>query len=144
LSSFAARLNREGLIDGTKYAIHCLCVAFEEENATEEDANNNISVASEWIIRSGLQLYLEARNTVPQMQMTEFLYNYNSSSICLEHWQFWKLRFSEVMDKVDEEAAKMAQRAIDRMEWIEKNIGKRRDLDLYTGDRPLKSRKTAV
>jgi hypothetical protein len=48
------------------------------------------------------------------------------------------------MDEVDEEAAKMAQQAIDRMEWIEKNIGKRRGLDLYTSDRPVKSRKTTV
>ena len=81
-------------------------------------------MASEWIIRSGLQLYLKSRNTVlldeTQMQMAESLYG-GPSGLCLKRWQFWKERFSKVMDEVDEEAAKLAQRAIDRMGWIEKN-----------------------
>jgi len=136
LNSFAARLTGEGVMEGTHLALYRLRMALEEENVTREDANSNISVASVWIIRSGLRLYLKSRNTVlsekPRMQETGSLYG-GPSDLCPERWQF------EVMDEVDEEVAKMAQQAIDRMEFIEKNFGKQRDLDLYTGDRPLKS-----
>jgi hypothetical protein len=147
LNSFAARLTGEGVLEGIHLALYQLRIALEEENVTREDANSNISVASVWIIRSGLRLYLKSRNTVlpekPRMQETGSLYG-GPSGLCPERWQFWKLRFSKVMDEVDEEVAKMVRQAIDRMEFIEKNFGKRRDLDLYTVDRPLKSRKTAV
>ncbi|KAN0076507.1 hypothetical protein V8E54_006649 [Elaphomyces granulatus] len=39
---------------------------------------------------------------------------------CLDRWQFWKSRFSEVKDEVDEEVAEMAQRAADAMETLER------------------------
>ena len=127
LNSFAARLSREGMFDGTNFALHNLRTALEEETVCWENPNSNVSVASEWIIKNGLQLYFKSQNTVlldePQMQMTESLYD-GPSGLCLKRWQFWKERFSEVMDEVDEEAAKMAQRAIDQMEWIEKNFEK--------------------
>ena len=55
---------------------------------------------------------------------------------CRERWEFWKFRFSEIQGQVDE-VAKMAQRAVDEMETVEKGI-KKRHLDLYT-DRASKS-----
>jgi hypothetical protein len=57
LNSFAARLNREGLIEGDMYALYELCAALEGENAAERITYRNISVAtaSKWIIRSGMQ-----------------------------------------------------------------------------------------
>ena len=42
--------------------------------------------------------------------------------LCLsrERWEFWKLDFPEVMDEVDEAAAKMALEAVSAMQRIEK------------------------
>ncbi|KAN0069375.1 hypothetical protein V8E54_012390 [Elaphomyces granulatus] len=46
LNSFAARLNREGLIEGDMYALYELCAALEGENAAERITYRNISVAT--------------------------------------------------------------------------------------------------
>lgn len=42
------------------------------------------------------------------------IYNGEFAGHCLERWQFWKLRFSEVKDGVDEEVAKMVQQVVER------------------------------
>jgi hypothetical protein len=76
-----------------KFAFYLLRIALEEENTTRENNANSIivSVASEWIIRSGLQLYLESRNTerlaTPWMKVTGALYG-GPSNLCPERWQF--------------------------------------------------------
>lgn len=40
-------------------------------------------------------------------------------------WQFWKQRFSEVKDEVDEVTGKMAVEAVSEMEKIEKGMEQR-------------------
>jgi Protein of unknown function (DUF3632) len=87
--------------------------ALEHENATKEIANWKISVASQWIIISGMQLYSEALKSRATVWIPCGEYNlFKGWTHCLERWQFWKLRFSEVKDGVDEEVAKMVQQAL--------------------------------
>ncbi|KAN0068825.1 Protein of unknown function (DUF3632) domain containing protein [Elaphomyces granulatus] len=124
LNSFTARLKREGLIHGTRFAMAQLRNALEEENTVREVANCNISVASQWIIRSGVELYREARDggslsDEPMMKLAGPLYN-REPGLCPERWLFWKSRFSMVMNEVDEEVAKMTQQAVGEMERAEK------------------------
>jgi Protein of unknown function (DUF3632) len=128
------------------------CDALEIENTVREVANCHVSVASEWIIRSGIELYREARNggplndlDEPYMKRAGPLYK-GQLGLCLDRWLFWKSRFSKITDEVDEGVAKMAQQAVGEMERIEKVLGKRA-LDLDTGEmyyHLLKSRRTAV
>jgi Protein of unknown function (DUF3632) len=124
-----ARLTSAGLTNHASYiTIWELRHALEDESAAKEIANCNVSVASEWIIRNGMQLYSKALNPEPldeyekRVTMGGSLYN-GEVGLCRERWQFWKLRFSEVKDEVDEEVAKMAQQAINAMETIEKAMG---------------------
>jgi Protein of unknown function (DUF3632) len=150
LNSFAARLKREDLIYGTYFAICRLRGALEEENPVREVANSEISVASEWIIRSGIELYREARNGVTQddesIMRSGPLYK-GQLGLCPERWLFWKSRLSNVStDEVDEEVVKMAQQAVGEMERVEK-VMKKRAMDLSTGEihhrLSKKSRRTA-
>jgi hypothetical protein len=65
-------MTREGLLRRPQfYAIQELRTALEHENATKEIANRQISVASQWIIISGMQLYREALKAEP---LNEFGY----------------------------------------------------------------------
>jgi hypothetical protein len=50
-------MTRERLNDLSIFAIWELRAAFEEENSSKAIANCNVSVASEWIVTSGKQLY---------------------------------------------------------------------------------------
>jgi Protein of unknown function (DUF3632) len=122
-----ARLTSAGLTNNRSYiAIWELRGALEDESAAKEIANCNVSVASEWIIRNGMQLYSKALNPEPleEKRVTRGGPSYNGEvGLCRERWQFWKLRFSKVKDEVDEEVAKMAQQAINAMEAIEKAMG---------------------
>jgi hypothetical protein len=98
-----ARLKREDLIRGTIFAMRGLHDALENENTVRDVANCNISVASEWLVRTGMQ-YREARNGEPMlrddpsMKTTGPLYN-GKPGRCLERWLFWKSRFSRVADE---------------------------------------------
>ncbi|KAN0070354.1 Protein of unknown function (DUF3632) domain containing protein [Elaphomyces granulatus] len=150
LNSFAARLKREDLIYGTYFAIYRLRDAVEQENAVREVANCKISVACEWIIRSGIELYREALNGVTQDDEPVIrsgpLYK-GQLGLCPERWLFWKSRLSNVStDEVDEEVVKMAQQAVGEMERVEK-VMKKRAMDLSTGEihhrLSKKSRRTA-
>jgi uncharacterized protein DUF3632 len=129
--SFLARLANEGLITGSHIAIYQLRRALEEAHTVREIANCEISVACEWIIRSGMMLYCKARNAEPlnkdeaRMMKAGSLYD-GKIGHCLERWQFWKSRFSVVKDEVDEEVAEMAQRAVDAMETLERDMGTRK------------------
>jgi uncharacterized protein DUF3632 len=135
LNSFAARLNREGLVDATCLALFELLNALEEKNPVREAASCNISTASEWVIRSGVKLYSEARNEGPHKDETWLTRRGPLYDGKTEHWQFWMLRFSEVEGEVDEEAAKRAQQAVGAMKKVEKVIKKlKRDLDLSTDE----------
>ena len=62
LNSFTARMTSEG---GSILGLWVIRFALEEENAAGAIANSNISVASEWIIRSGIQLYSEVLHAGP-------------------------------------------------------------------------------
>jgi hypothetical protein len=91
----------------------------EQENTVREVANCDISVASQWVIRSGTELYREGlaggplNNDEPGMKVT----GYNGKpGLCLERWQIWKSQFSKVKYEVDEEVAKMVHQAIIEME----------------------------
>lgn len=149
LNSFTARLHNESLlVDATLLAMYELCTALEEEHPAREVANCKISVASEWIIQSGMKLYSEAplHKDERWMNRTGPLYD-GEAGISRERWQFWKLRFSEVQNKVDKDVAEMAQKAVCAMEKAEKVMRKlKRDLDLSTADethRPFKSPRVA-
>jgi hypothetical protein len=137
LNSFVARLKREDLIYGTYFAIWQLRDAVEEENPVREVANCKISVACEWIIRSGIELYREALNGVTQgdesVMSSGPLYK-GQLGLCPERWLFWKSRLSNVsMDEVDEEVVKMAQQAVGEMERVER-VMKKHAMDLSTGE----------
>jgi len=135
LNSFTARMTSEGLIDGSILGLWVIRFALEEENAAGANANSNISVASEWIIRSGIQLYSEVLHAGPldacqaRTTMGGSLYD-GEAGFCRERWEFWKLRLSMVnKNDVDEDVAKMAHQAVSAMEDIENIMGKR-DMDL--------------
>jgi uncharacterized protein DUF3632 len=119
-----ARITNEGLTPGCTLGLWELRLGLEE-NATKATANCNVSVASEWIIRSGIRLYSEALNpmSLDEHEMRSErggpLYN-GQVGHCRERWQFWKFRFSKVKDEVDEDVAQMIQQAVDEMERIEK------------------------
>jgi len=137
LNSFTARITSEGLIDGSILGLWEIREALEEENSTKAIANCNISVASEWIIRSGTKLYSEVLNAAPldeseaRATMGGDLYK-GQAGFCQERWDFWKFRLSMVnKDDVDEDAAKMAQQTVKTMTGIEKAMEKR-DMDLFT------------
>jgi Protein of unknown function (DUF3632) len=138
LNSFVAHLKREDLIHGTIFAVSELREALEDKNTVREVANYNIAVASEWIVRTGMQLYKEARNGEPlldddpSMKITGPLYE-GKPGLCLERWLFWKSQFSRVTDEVDEEVAQMAQQAAGEMERVEK-VMRKRAMDLSTGE----------
>jgi hypothetical protein len=111
--------------------------ALEQENTVREVANCHVSVASEWIIRSGMELYREARNGMPLndepcMKRAGPLYK-GQLGLCPDRWLFWKSRFSKIMDEADEEVAKMAQQTVGEMERIEK-VMRKRAMDLDTGE----------
>ncbi|KAN0070846.1 Protein of unknown function (DUF3632) domain containing protein [Elaphomyces granulatus] len=120
LNSFTARLHNESLVDATLLAMYELRTALEEEHPAREVADCKISVASEWIIKSGMKLYSEAplHKDERWMNPTGPLYD-GEAGISRERWQFWKLRFSEVKDKVDKDVAEMAQNAVCAMEKVE-------------------------
>jgi uncharacterized protein DUF3632 len=134
LNSFIARATKEGLTDASLFAIWELSAALEEVNVSKAVANCNVSVASEWIIRCGTRLYAKGHNAWPLIGCRKRitgggpLYK-GEVGLCRERWEFWKLRFSEVKDEVDEDAAKMAEQAISAMAEVEKLMGKR-DMNL--------------
>jgi hypothetical protein len=118
-------------------AVSLIREALEEESTAKEVANCDISVASQWIIRSGMELYREALaggplNDEPGMKATGHLYG-GKPGLCPERWQFWKSRFSKVKHEVDKEVAKMVQQAIIEMERAEKVV-KKRAMDLNIGE----------
>jgi hypothetical protein len=82
----------------------------------------NVSAASGWIIRCGRQLYEELldEQLLPAEIWEVTCGSLYHACISRERWEFWKLGFSEVMDEVDEAAAKMALEAVSAMERIEK------------------------
>jgi Protein of unknown function (DUF3632) len=134
---FRAHLKKEGLMHGTLLATSQLHDALEKEITVKEVANCDISVASQWMIKSGLELHREARdggplNDDPVMKRTGPLYK-GKPGLCLERWLFWKSRFSEVTDEVDDEVAKMAQQAVGEMEKA-KNVMRKHAMDLYTSE----------
>ncbi|KAN0086969.1 Protein of unknown function (DUF3632) domain containing protein [Elaphomyces granulatus] len=130
LNSFTARMTSEGLIDGSILGLWVIRFALEEENAAGVIANSNISVASEWIIRSGIQLYSEVLHAGPldacqRTTMGGSLYD-GEVGFCRERWEFWKLRLSMGnTDDMDEDVAKMVQQALRTMGETEKVMGKR-------------------
>ena len=65
LNSFTARIINEGLIDGSIFGLWEIRRPLEEENAAKAIANCRVSVASEWMIRSGTQLYSKVLNAGP-------------------------------------------------------------------------------
>jgi hypothetical protein len=145
LNSFTARLHNESLVDATNLAMYELRTALEEEHPAREVANCKISVASEWIIKSGMKLYSEAplHKDERWMNPTGPLYD-GEAGISRERWQFWKLRFSEVQNKVDKDVAEMAVCAMEKAEKVMRKL--KRDLDLSTADethRPSKSPRVA-
>jgi hypothetical protein len=129
-----ARMTSEGLVDGSLFALWEIREALEEEIGSKAAANCYISVASEWVITSGKQLYNEVLKAEPQderqarIMQGGSLYN-GEPGFCQKRWQFWKLRFSQLKDEVDKDVAEIAQQAICVMEVIEKRKRKR-DLDL--------------
>jgi hypothetical protein len=64
LHSFAVELNGSALVDTTIFALYTIRNALEEENPVRELANCHISLASAWIIRSGMRFYREVLNPV--------------------------------------------------------------------------------
>jgi hypothetical protein len=66
-----------------------------------------------------MTLYIEALNAGP---LRGPLYK-GEANLCRDRREFWKLQFSKVKDEVDEEASKMAQRAIGAMERVGKVKG---------------------
>ena len=144
----------EGLIHGTLVAMSQLC-ELERDKTVREVANCDISVASQWIIRCGMELYKVARDRGPLKDDPGMAVGHGPLcngplykgplGLCLERWLFWKSRLSRVRDEVDEEVAKMAQQAVGEMERAEKAMRKRA-MDLSTGEmryRLSKSRRTS-
>ncbi|KAN0070921.1 Protein of unknown function (DUF3632) domain containing protein [Elaphomyces granulatus] len=134
LNSFTAHMTNEGLIDGSIFGLWKIRRALEEENDAKAIANCHISVASEWMIRSGTQFYSEVLNAAPlderqaRITMGGDLYK-GKVGFCQERWDFWKFRLSMVNeDDVDEDVAKMAQQAVRTMAGIEK-VMEKRDVD---------------
>jgi uncharacterized protein DUF3632 len=135
---------------GTLLAVRLLRNALEKEILFREIANCDISVASQWMVRSGMELYREARNGSPLnddpvMRNTGPLYK-GKPGLCPERWLFWKSRFSKVTDEVDEEVVKMAQQAVCEMERAEK-VMKKHAMDLYTDEidhRPTRTLKSSA
>jgi hypothetical protein len=118
----------------------------EEENASREITNCTISpAASQWIIRSGMQLYMELKRPYTDLTLKSKPLYGGEAGLCQQHWEFWKLRFSEVKDEVNEKVAEMAQQAVGEMKRIEK-LARKRCLDLFTVEkgRASKSRRTAT
>jgi len=97
----------------------------------------NVSTASEWIIRCGMQLYRQSWDVGPLdtdrawLKTAGPLYD-GKRGFCRDRWQFWKSRFSKLKGEVGE-VAKMVEQALDAMEKAEK-VMKKRDLDLDTGE----------
>jgi len=128
LSSFTALLKREGIVHGTHYAIVQLRNALEERLPSRELTNWHVSVASLWIMRSGIELYREARdggpmNDEPVMKRVGPLYR-GEPGLCLERWLFWKSRFCRLAGRVDKEVAKLVQQAVGEMEKAEMTMKK--------------------
>jgi hypothetical protein len=117
-----------GLTSQRYFAIWALRDAFEENMVAKEVANCEVSVASEWLIRCGTVLYNEALSAgqldehEAMITRSGSLYN-GEAGYCLERWQFWKLRLSELKDPVDEPVTKMALQALNAMERAENGWG---------------------
>ncbi|KAN0072196.1 hypothetical protein V8E54_009925 [Elaphomyces granulatus] len=78
------------------------------------------------------------------MNVTGPLYD-GEPGLCGERWQFWKLQFSKVKDKVDKDVAEMAQQAVGAMEKVEKVTRKhKRDLDLSADETHCPSKSPRV
>jgi hypothetical protein len=93
LNFFAARLKGSGLTRVYNFDVYEICNALENENP-REIAKCNVSMASQWIHRNGLQLYGEVRNTGLLKDEDEWPpagWGYKGKiRFCQERWQFWK------------------------------------------------------
>jgi hypothetical protein len=92
-----------------------------------------------------MQLYSELERPHTGVTLSPGPLYGGEGGLCHDRWEFWKLRFSEVKDEVDEEVAKMAQQAAGEMKRIEK-LARKRCLNLFTveTDGASKPRRMAV
>ena len=129
LNSFAARVLNKDLADWTDFAVWQLRSSLEEPVRAGAVADCDVAAAAEWILRGGEGLFArleegdladdEARRTKPGS-----LYR-GKAGLCRARWEFWKGRFGDVGDEVDEETGRRALLAAQRMKEIEERAGKR-------------------
>ncbi len=84
--------------------------------------NYNTAVAIEWILQGGEKLFEQTREDVTEDEDRStqpgilFL---GKAGARRERWTFWKMRFLEVSNQVDEDIGERAIRAAEKMGMIE-------------------------
>lgn len=126
LNSFAARVLNKRLVKWTNFAIWGLRGALEEPSQSKPIMNHNLMTASEWILQGGEELFRqlsedlaaeEDRSTQPGSLFTA------KAGLRRERWNFWKKRFSEVSEQVDENVRERVRRAVEKMGKLEQMGG---------------------
>lgn len=137
LNSFVARVFRDVQPSFRSFGIWELRSGLEGEDAAKDDqgkpppqasVDTRVRVAAEWIIRAGDKLWRDSLLGVWAEETASTGRAYIGGKLIpatrglnLERWGFWKRRFVEVRDVVQEEAARDAvSRALDVMTALEK------------------------
>jgi hypothetical protein len=105
LNSFSARLLNVGLLGGTNIPIWALQEALEED-ILFEPARATIVAAAEWILHARNALFTRiseepANPDTLQATAQGPLYE-GKAGLPLERWTFWKRRFREISDDLEE------------------------------------------
>lgn len=136
LNSFAARVFRDVQSSFRTFGIWELRSGLEGDAAEDDQGkplpqasvDTRVRVAAEWIIRAGDKLWRDSLLGVWAEKTAETGRAYDGGKLIpatrglnLERWGFWKRRFGEVREDVQEEAARDAVgRALEAMTALEK------------------------
>ena len=84
--------------------------------------NCNVATAAEWILHGGEAVFRYMSKDMDEDEArwvaAGSLFPGKSGSL-RERWKFWKIRFSEVSQQVDEDVREQAIRAVEKMEKLE-------------------------
>ncbi|KAF7511542.1 hypothetical protein GJ744_004130 [Endocarpon pusillum] len=121
-NSFAARLLHTGLMGWTNFAVWEVRRVLEEPAGDRTFMNYSVATAAEWILQSGEEVFKEMSEDIDEDEARPMaagsLFPGKSGSL-RERWSFWKTRFPEVSQQVDEDVRKQAIRAVERMKELE-------------------------
>ncbi|KAH0559380.1 hypothetical protein GP486_004104 [Trichoglossum hirsutum] len=122
-NSFAARMHSTGLVDWEIYGLWAFRDALENTISGKPVVNCYVTAATEWVAHGGKALFRcfsdgPLDDETVHLTGNGHLY-WGRTGLSLERWRFWKRRFQEIGERVDEDVKRKAIAAIGKMNEIE-------------------------